>query len=91
LRALLLRLAASFDPLFILLRSLTCCLARQGGPDKRQLEMMWRQSVDREAGLRSKLTEERQQFRARLDEYERLCHSLEQCLQSSKASVCFRV
>ncbi len=49
-----------------------------------QVEALWRESLAREAGLRAKLGEERQHFRARLDEYERLCHSLEQCLQSSK-------
>jgi len=56
----------------------------------KKLELLLRQALERENDLRTKLNREKQQFRIKLDEYERLCKSLEQCLQSSKMIIKFK-
>ena len=61
-----------------------------GGEYARSLEVSLRQALEREQALREKLTRERHQFVGKLDEYDWLCKSLDQCLESSKRIIRFK-
>lgn len=45
------------------------------------------QAYEREQLLRDRLARERTRFRARIDEYERVCKSLSSCLESAKSHI----
>ena len=52
--------------------------------EAKRAELLLSESLEREAQLRLQLADEKRIFRSRLAEYESLCHSLEECLRSSK-------